>query len=384
VELLVGALVVLGFVAILTRFIARDASGEVRLPRVVDDSIGMWVLRRATGRSFGQRPADDEVDEIDAIRPAVGDPHSWDATRAALAAIAAANAADGAIEPTYPAPAPSAYAGSAPAQSPGPRPAPAFVLTPRRPAMTQPVRSSTMLSPTPVLDLRRRLAAQQAGQQARPRKRRRWRRRLVAFGSLAAVLALAVGALAFALQPGGPISRALNTIGQPTPTPTSASPSPLIAVEASLAPASEEPAPASAQASIEPATTLPADTPLPTSKATARPTARPTAQSTPVATPVPTPRPTAKPTPKPTATLPPAPVAKFSFVQIGNDVTFTNRSTGTGLSLLWDFGDGGQTSNEPNPIHHYADGTYDVKLTVTDQYGRTDWDIQTLNVPPLP
>jgi hypothetical protein len=370
VELLVGALVVLGFVAILTRFIARDASGEVRLPRVVDDSIGMWVLRRATGRSFGQRPADDEVDEIDAIRPAVGDPHSWDATRAALAAIAAANAADGAIEPTYRAPAPSTYAGSATAQSAPPRPAPAFVLTPRRPAMTQPVRSSTMLSPTPVLDLRRRLAAQQAGQQAPPRQRRRWRRRLVAFGSLAAVLALAVGALAFALQPGGPISRALNTIGQPPAASPSPSPSPLIAVEPSLAPASGEPVAASAQASIEPATTLPADTPLPTSKATVRPTARPTAPPTPIATPPPTPRPTTKPTPKPTATPKPTPHASFVFVVSGTAVTFTDTSTGTGLSSWsWNFGDSG-TSDERNPVHGYASsGTYDVTLTVTNVSG---------------
>ncbi len=44
------AFAVLGFLAIIGRFLARDASGEIRLPRVVDDSIGMWALRRLTGR----------------------------------------------------------------------------------------------------------------------------------------------------------------------------------------------------------------------------------------------------------------------------------------------------------------------------------------------
>ena len=49
VEWIVGALVVLGFVAIAVRFLPRDAAGQVRLPRVVEDSIGMWAVRRLTG-----------------------------------------------------------------------------------------------------------------------------------------------------------------------------------------------------------------------------------------------------------------------------------------------------------------------------------------------
>jgi hypothetical protein len=63
VELLVGALVVLAFVAILNRFAFRDASGQFRLPRIVDQSVGMWVLRRMLGR-----PTDPEMDPFARFR----------------------------------------------------------------------------------------------------------------------------------------------------------------------------------------------------------------------------------------------------------------------------------------------------------------------------
>jgi len=50
-------------------------------------------------------------------------------------------------------------------------------------------------------------------------------------------------------------------------------------------------------------------------------------------------------------------------------VDFTDQSTGDPTSWLWDFGDGG-TSTEQNPTHTYNDtGTYTVKLTVTNDYG---------------
>ncbi|MEA2518259.1 MAG: hypothetical protein QOF49_339 [Chloroflexota bacterium] len=55
-ELLVGALAILGFAAIIGRMLPRDAGGGVQLPRVVDDSVGMWALRRLTGRPLGERP----------------------------------------------------------------------------------------------------------------------------------------------------------------------------------------------------------------------------------------------------------------------------------------------------------------------------------------
>jgi hypothetical protein len=51
VELIAGALVVLGLIVVAGRFLLRGESGELVLPRIVDDSIGMWVLRRLSGRS---------------------------------------------------------------------------------------------------------------------------------------------------------------------------------------------------------------------------------------------------------------------------------------------------------------------------------------------
>ncbi|HUQ77684.1 MAG TPA: hypothetical protein VM427_02270 [Patescibacteria group bacterium] len=63
-ELIVGALVVLGFLAILIRLVPRDAAGRATLPAIVDDSIGMWALRRLTGRPLWERPWDDEADPV--------------------------------------------------------------------------------------------------------------------------------------------------------------------------------------------------------------------------------------------------------------------------------------------------------------------------------
>ncbi|NJK94654.1 MAG: PKD domain-containing protein [Bacteroidales bacterium] len=60
------------------------------------------------------------------------------------------------------------------------------------------------------------------------------------------------------------------------------------------------------------------------------------------------------------------------------NILFTNQSAGGGtLSYLWDFG-GGITSTSKNPSHTYtAFGTYDVKLTVSSDYGCNS----TLSVP---
>ncbi len=57
-EWIVGALVVLGFIAIAARFVPRDVAGQTPLPRIVDESIGMWALRRLTGRPLWD-PNDD-------------------------------------------------------------------------------------------------------------------------------------------------------------------------------------------------------------------------------------------------------------------------------------------------------------------------------------
>ena len=53
----------------------------------------------------------------------------------------------------------------------------------------------------------------------------------------------------------------------------------------------------------------------------------------------------------------------------GRTITFTNRSSGPGLTYLWNFGDD-STSTIKNPTHEYAaDGNYTITLTVVDTYG---------------
>lgn len=72
-----------------------------------------------------------------------------------------------------------------------------------------------------------------------------------------------------------------------------------------------------------------------------------------------------------------APAAAFNFVaevveETTLSVQFTDTSTNAPLFWFWDFGDG-STSNEPNPLHVFADAeaTYDVRLTVRNLGGTT-------------
>ncbi|MFQ5795519.1 MAG: PKD domain-containing protein [Candidatus Bipolaricaulia bacterium] len=66
-----------------------------------------------------------------------------------------------------------------------------------------------------------------------------------------------------------------------------------------------------------------------------------------------------------------------------DEIRFADRSTdpdGEITRWLWDFGDGGE-SDEPNPIHRYREtGTYQVRLTVTDDLGSTDTAVIELQV----
>jgi PKD repeat protein len=73
------------------------------------------------------------------------------------------------------------------------------------------------------------------------------------------------------------------------------------------------------------------------------------------------------------ADAPPAPVAAFTGYPLAGDapltVLFTDESTNTPTSWLWDFGDGVFTV-EKNPFHVYnLPGSYDVALTVTNAGG---------------
>jgi PKD repeat protein len=53
-------------------------------------------------------------------------------------------------------------------------------------------------------------------------------------------------------------------------------------------------------------------------------------------------------------------------------ITFTDRSSGTPDTWLWDFGDGG-SSTEQNPVHTYTvPGTYTVTMTATNAFGSSE------------
>ena len=63
-------------------------------------------------------------------------------------------------------------------------------------------------------------------------------------------------------------------------------------------------------------------------------------------------------------------------VETGITVNFSDESTGDPSGWEWEFGDG-NTSTEQNPSHAYESaGTYDVKLTVSNQFG-SDSDTKT-------
>jgi hypothetical protein len=73
------------------------------------------------------------------------------------------------------------------------------------------------------------------------------------------------------------------------------------------------------------------------------------------------------------------PLADFTYTpenpSTEDIIQFTDTSTdpdGTIVSWFWDFDDG-NTSTQPNPTHQYAEeGTYEVRLNVTDNDGASD------------
>ncbi|HEX9983266.1 MAG TPA: PKD domain-containing protein [Thermoanaerobaculia bacterium] len=72
-----------------------------------------------------------------------------------------------------------------------------------------------------------------------------------------------------------------------------------------------------------------------------------------------------------TVTAAPAVNAAFTFEAAGLKVLFTDASSGTPVSWLWTFGDGG-ISTEKNPSHTYERaGSYEVSLTVGNAFGST-------------
>lgn len=62
--------------------------------------------------------------------------------------------------------------------------------------------------------------------------------------------------------------------------------------------------------------------------------------------------------------------ADVSSIMVGEDVNFTDLSTGDPTTWEWSFGDGSPVSNDKNPTHTYNTyGTFNVKLTATNQWG---------------
>jgi hypothetical protein len=124
-------------------------------------------------------------------------------------------------------------------------------------------------------------------------------------------------------------------------------------------------------------------TPKPTSKPTPRPTPTPT--PTPTATLKPTPKPTptvtAKPTPKPTPIPPPHAIIGVSCASGSNTVDFTGSSSTGTTSYNWSFDDNTADSSAQNPSHTFADGSYNVVLTVDGPGGPPDTATVAINAP---
>jgi hypothetical protein len=67
-QTLIVPFVAVAFVAIIWRFLPRAADGSIRLPAIIDDSVGMWLVRSALGRAADApdpdvlpEPAEDEI-----------------------------------------------------------------------------------------------------------------------------------------------------------------------------------------------------------------------------------------------------------------------------------------------------------------------------------
>lgn len=73
-------------------------------------------------------------------------------------------------------------------------------------------------------------------------------------------------------------------------------------------------------------------------------------------------------------------IADDTIVCVGEDVRFNNLSIGSGMSYLWDFGDG-TTSTDFLPVHAYsAEGIYTVSLIATDVNGCDSTKIRPLYI----
>lgn len=90
-----------------------------------------------------------------------------------------------------------------------------------------------------------------------------------------------------------------------------------------------------------------------------------------------------------TPTIPNRLVAKFNMDAPSGEpphtVIFTDTSTGSPVSWLWNFGDGSATSTTQNPTHEFTNaGVYLVRLTVANSTGFTSTHVRTVAVTATP
>jgi hypothetical protein len=60
-QAVVLAFLVIALVAIVWRFMPRSTDGSMRLPTLLDESVGLWLIRRALGRAVADRRDAEEV-----------------------------------------------------------------------------------------------------------------------------------------------------------------------------------------------------------------------------------------------------------------------------------------------------------------------------------
>jgi PKD domain-containing protein len=357
VELIVGTLFVLGMLAIVIRFAPRTSSGEVLLPRVIENSIGMWALRRLTGR----RPAEPSGDAP------VADAYVEDVDRR--------------------------LAGGGAGLASAARPVPAL---PARVVVSRGLESRARRIDE--VTARRVALLTVTGQRARAEsvlraaEARRSRRlafpssRAPRFAAMTAMLAIAIVALALALRLPPPSSRGqvLSAIGTPDPT----SPAGIEVPGGSSG--STEPTGSGAPGAVA-VTPRPAATPIRSARPGGTPERTVAPTSTPPGTPAPTPKATPKPTPKPapaptptaapTPTPPPPPVAAISCVLVVLEISCDGSGSDRAVSYTFTFGDGFEAGGtSPTASHTYLDpvaASNPVTLVVQDGLGQTDSAVWT-------
>jgi outer membrane biosynthesis protein TonB len=343
-ELIVLVFLIVALIAIVARFMPRDPSGARRLPRIVDESVGMYVVRRALGqsteaasdRAAGQTEATAQVSE-DELAYRIGVP--------------------GAAEPTVPS---RFVVSTAPPQ--------AHKVPPVVPIATRPVAGS------------------------RPQARRAaalpLRRRMAGVFTVLAVVLVAFAALSL---PGGPQEGVLSETGtaDASPTPVGSElavvPTPSESVVGTEShgptppPAASPSTPVAATAAVIPTPAVtPRPTPTPTPRVTPAPTPKPPTPKPP--TPPPPPPPPPPPTPPPTPAPTPMPMPE-AWIDLDVDcgpspltVQFDGSSSQHATTYSWDFGDG-DSSSSVSPSHTF-NSSETVQLTVSNESGSNSTQVQ--------